>query len=58
LTRKLIVSINDELDNEMSKYPDVDWPDAVRKSLRELLQRKEIADMYTGPIERTLKQGK
>ena len=52
MTRKLVVSINDDLNNEMSKYPDVDWSDAVRKSLRDCIRRKEIAEMYTGPIER------
>lgn len=52
MARKLIVLIDDELDNEMRKYPDVDWADAVQKSLRECIRRKEIAEMYTGPVER------
>jgi hypothetical protein len=52
MARKLIVSIDDELDSEMSKYPNVDWSDAVRKSLRECIRQIEIAEMYTGPVER------
>jgi hypothetical protein len=46
------VSIDDEVDNEMGRYPEVDWPDALRKSLRECIRRKEIAEKCTGPVER------
>jgi len=58
LVRELIVTIDDELEKEMSKYPGVDWVDAVRKSLRECIRRKEIAEMYTVPVERAMLQEK
>ena len=53
MARNLVVSIGDELDKAMSKYPEVDWSDAVRKSLRECIRRKEIAEMYISQVERT-----
>jgi hypothetical protein len=34
LARELIVVIDDELEREMSKYPEVDWIDTIRKLLR------------------------
>jgi hypothetical protein len=58
LTRKLIIPIDGELEKEMSKYPEVDWVDAVRKSLRECIRRKEIAEMYNAPVERAMLQEK
>jgi len=58
LVRELIVTINDELEKEMSKYPEVDWADAVRKALRDCIRRKEICEMYTAPVERALLQEK
>jgi hypothetical protein len=58
LTRELIVAIDDELEKEMSKYPEVDWIDTIRKLLRECIHRKEIAEMYTAPVERAMLQEK
>jgi Na+-translocating ferredoxin:NAD+ oxidoreductase RnfC subunit len=58
MARELIVSIDDELDNEMKKYPEVDWCDAARKSLRECIRQKEIAEIYTIPVERALLEEK
>lgn len=58
LARKLVVFINDELDQEMNRYPEVDWDNAVCNLLREFIQRKEIAEMYNGPLERALSQVK
>ena len=52
MARELIVAIDDELEKEMSKYPKADCIEAVRKSLRECIRRKEIAEMYTAPVER------
>lgn len=56
MTREFVMTIDDELDKEMSKYPEVDWVDVVRKSLRECICRKEIAEMYTGPVEREFRK--
>jgi hypothetical protein len=58
LVRELIVTIDDELEKEMSKYPEVDWVDAVRKSLRDCIHRKEISRMYTDQVERAMLQEK
>jgi len=58
LARELIVTIDDELDKEMSKYPEVDWIEAVRKSLRDCIRRKEIVEIYTAPVEKAMLQEK
>jgi hypothetical protein len=52
------VTIDDELEREMGKYPDVDWIETVRASLRECIRRKEISEMYTVPVERDMLQEK
>jgi hypothetical protein len=58
LVRELIVTIDDELDKEMSRYPEVNWTEIIRISLRECIRRKEICEMYTAPVERALLQEK
>jgi hypothetical protein len=58
LVRELIVTIDDELEKEMSKYPEVDWIDTIRKSLRDCIHRKEISEMYTATVERAMLQEK
>ena len=58
MTRELIVTIDDELEREMGKYPDVDWIETIRTSLRECIRRKEICEMYTAPVERAMLQEK
>ena len=58
MARELIVTIDDELDKEMSKYPEVDWIEAVRKSLRDCIRRKEIVEIYTAPVEKAMLQEK
>jgi hypothetical protein len=58
LAHELIVTIDDELEKEMSKYPDIDWTDIIRKSLRDCIHRKEICEMYTAPVERAVLQEK
>jgi hypothetical protein len=58
LVRELIVTIDDELDKEMSRYPEVNWTEIIRTSLRECIRRKEICEMYTAPVERALLQEK
>ena len=58
MARELIVAIDDELEKEMSKYPEVDWVEVIRKLLRDCIRRKEIAEMYTAPVERAMRQEK
>jgi hypothetical protein len=52
------VTIDDELERDMSKYPEVDWIDTIRKSLRECIRRKEISEIYTAAVERAMLQEK
>jgi hypothetical protein len=52
------VAIDDELEKEMSKYPEVDWIETIRTSLRDCIHRKEISEMYTAPVERAILQEK
>jgi hypothetical protein len=58
LARELIVTIVDELERDMSKYPEVDWIDTIRKLLRDCICRKEIAEMCTVAVERAMLQEK
>ena len=51
LARKLIVLIDDELDKEMCKYSEVDWVDAVKKSIKNYINNIEIGRMYTVNVE-------
>ena len=58
MTRQLIVTIDDELEKEMGKYPDVDWNEAAQKLLRQCIHRKQMTEMYTAPVERALQEEK
>jgi hypothetical protein len=58
LTRQLIINIDDELEKEMSKYPEVDWSEAAQKLLRQCIHRKQMTEMYTAPVERALQEEK
>jgi hypothetical protein len=50
------VVIDDELEREMSKYPEVDWAKVVRKAIKEYIHRREIYEIYNAPIERAMSQ--
>jgi hypothetical protein len=52
------VTIDDELERDMSKYPEVDWIDTIRKLLRDCIPRKEISKIYTAAAERAMLQEK
>jgi len=56
LVRELAVVIGDELEREMSKYPEVDWAKVVRKAIKEYIRRREIYEIYNAPIERAMSQ--
>jgi len=58
LVHQLIITIDDELKKEMSKYPEVDWNGVVKKAIREYLHRREIFEIYNAPIEKALSQKK
>jgi hypothetical protein len=58
LVRELTVTIDDELENEMSKCPETDWANIIRKAIKECLKRKEISEMYTASVEKVMQQEK
>ena len=58
LVHQLIITIDDELEKEMSKYSEVDWAEVVKKAIREYLRRREIFEIYNAPIEKALSQKK
>jgi hypothetical protein len=58
LVHRLIITINNELKKEMSRYPEVDWNEVVKKTIREYLHRREIFEIYNAPIEKALSQKK
>jgi hypothetical protein len=58
LVHQLIVTINNELKKEMSRYPEVDWNEVAKKAIREYLHRREIFEIYNAPIEKALSQKK
>lgn len=58
MTRQLIVIIDDELEKEMSKYPDVNWSETAQKLLRQGVKRKQVTQMYTTIVDRALQDEK
>jgi hypothetical protein len=58
LVRELTITIDDELEKEMSKCPKVDWADVLRKAIRECLNRKEIFELYNASVEKAIQQEK
>jgi hypothetical protein len=46
LVRELTVSIDAELEKEMSAYPEVDWAEVIRNSIKKYIHCREIAEMY------------
>lgn len=56
MVRELTVVIEDELEKEMSRYPEVDWAEVVRKAIKEYIHRREIYEIYNAPIERAMSQ--
>lgn len=58
MARELTVSIDSELEREMSKYPEVDWDKVIRKAIIDCIRCKELSEMYTAPIDKALSQEK
>ena len=54
LVHQLTITIDDELKREMSKHPEVDWNEVVKKAIREYLRRREIFEIYNAPIEKEI----
>jgi len=58
LARELIITIDDELEKQMSKCPETDWAVVVRKAIKDCLKRKEILEMYNAQVEKAIKHKK
>ncbi len=58
MTRQLIVTIDDELEKEMNKYPDVDWSETAQKLLRQCIKRKQVTQIYSTIVDRALEEEK
>ncbi len=56
MVRELTITIDDELEKEMSKCPQIDWAVVLRKAIKDCLKRKEISEVYTAPVETAIKQ--
>ena len=56
MARRLTIAVDDELEKEMSRYPDVKWAEVIRKGIRGYIRNRDIREMYTAPIDRALSQ--
>ena len=56
MVRKLIVSIDDELEKEMSAHPEVDWAAVAIKAIRSCISGREICNFYNTVVERAILQ--
>ena len=56
MVRKLIVSIDDELEKEMSAHPEVDWAAVAIKAIRSCISGREICKFYDTVVERAILQ--
>ena len=56
MARKLIVPIDDELEKEMSAFPEVDWVEVAIKAIRSCIGGREICKFYDTVVERAILQ--
>jgi hypothetical protein len=54
LVQELTVAIDDELGKEMSRYPEEDWTEVVRKTIRKCITCKETLRIYDAAVESAL----
>ena len=58
MARELTVSIDSELERQMSEYPELEWEKVIRKAIVDCIHCREISEIYTVPIDRALAQEK
>jgi hypothetical protein len=58
LVRRLIVHIDDDLEKEMSAYPEVDWAAVAIKAIRNCISARENYRFYETLVERAILQDK
>ena len=56
MVRKLIVPIDDELEKEMSAFPEVDWVQVATKAIRDCIRDRENCKFYHTIIDRAMSQ--
>jgi len=56
LVRKLIVPIDDELEKEMSVFPEVDWVEVVTQAIRDCIRDRENCKFLHTLVDRVMSQ--
>jgi len=56
LVRELIVHINDELEKEMSAFPEVDWVEVTIQAIRKCISARENCRFYHTIVDRAIAQ--
>jgi hypothetical protein len=56
LVRKLTVHINDELEKEMSAFPEVDWVEVTIQAIRNCIRAREKCRFYHTVVDRAMAQ--
>jgi hypothetical protein len=56
LVRKLIVPIDDELEKEMSAFPEVDWVEVTIQAIRDCIRAREKCKFYHAIVDRAMSE--
>ena len=56
MARKLIVPIDDELEKEMSAFPEVDWVEVAIKAIRNCIRGRENCKFLHTLVDRAMSQ--
>jgi hypothetical protein len=56
LVRKLIVPIDDELEKEMSAFPEVDWVEVTIQAIRDCIRTREKCKFYHTIVDRAMSE--
>ena len=56
MARKLIVPIDDELEKEMSAFPEVDWVEVAIKAIRNCIRGRENCKFLHSLVDRAMSQ--
>ena len=56
MVRKLIVQIDDELEKEMSAFPEVDWVEVAIQAIRNCIRDRENCKFLHTLVDRAMSQ--
>ena len=56
MVRKLLVPIDDELEKEMSAFPEVDWVEVAIKAIRNCIRDRENCKFLHTLVDRAMSQ--